>query len=262
MIKNIKDVTITRINHTQRNIQKDRIVCEIPFTILLNGQEIATVLCTPQKFEYLAVGFLFSEGIIKNDTRIKKISMGKDGYYADIQIDRKFQLPQKFFEKRVIVPGCGKHPSFYNPRDIKDCKPTNSDMRMRYKQTIALMTQFQKESSLFKETGGVHSAALCSPEKIEIFAEDIGRHNAIDKIFGECFLKNIPIENKVVLTSGRISSDIIIKIVRRGIPIIISPGAPTDLAISFAEEMRVTVIGFVRGRRMSIYTHNFRIEKS
>ena len=134
-------------------------------------------------------------------------------------------------------------------------------MKINYGEVVNLMREFQRSSYLFKRTGGVHSAALCRREEIEIFAEDIGRHNAIDKVFGESLLKDIQTEDKVALTSGRISSEIVIKVLRRGVPILISLGAPTDLAVSLAEKMRITVIGFARGRRMNVYTHGFRISE-
>ena len=121
------------------------------------------------------------------------------------------------------------------------------------------MKEFQHNSEVFKLTGGVHSAALCDKENILMFSEDIGRHNAIDKILGQCFWEGIPTENRVVLTSGRISSEILSKMAKRGIPIVVSRSAPTDLAIRTAENLGITLIGFVRGKRMNIYANDWRI---
>lgn len=259
MANQTKELNIIQFNSGEKSVKKDFIVKEIPFTILVNGQEIVTLLCSPDKLEYLAVGFLLSEGLIKSDTQIKSVNLGKDGHYANVELDGDFQVPQDFFQKRLISSGCGRGSSFYNPRDALDYEPINSDIQISYKQVTDLMRQFQEKSSLFKKTGGVHSAALCNLGEIEIFTEDIGRHNAIDKIFGQCLLKGISTEDKVILTSGRISSEILIKVAKGKIPIIISRAAPTDLAVGLAEKMRVTLIGFVRGKRMNIYTHSFRI---
>jgi len=259
MANQTKELNIIQFNSGEKSVKKDFIVKEIPFTILVNGQEIVTLLCSPDKLEYLAVGFLLSEGLIKSDTQIKSVNLGKDGHYANVELDGDFQVPQDFFQKRLISSGCGRGSSFYNPRDALDYEPINSDIRISYKQVTDSMRQFQEKSSLFKKTGGVHSAALCNLGEIEIFTEDIGRHNAIDKIFGQCLLKGISTEDKVILTSGRISSEILIKVAKGKIPIIISRAAPTDLAVGLAEKMRVTLIGFVRGKRMNIYTHSFRI---
>lgn len=259
MTNQTKELNIIQFNSGEKSVKKDFIVKEIPFTILVNGQEIVTLLCSPDKLEYLAVGFLLSEGLIKSDTQIKSVNLGKDGHYANVELDGDFQVPQDFFQKRLISSGCGRGSSFYNPRDALDYEPINSDIQISYKQVTDLMRQFQEKSSLFKKTGGVHSAALCNLGEIEIFTEDIGRHNAIDKIFGQCLLKGISTEDKVILTSGRISSEILIKVAKGKIPIIISRAAPTDLAVGLAEKMRVTLIGFVRGKRMNIYTHSLRI---
>ena len=259
MANQTKELNIIQFNSGEKSVKKDFIVKEIPFTILVNGQEIVTLLCSPDKLEYLAVGFLLSEGLIKSDTQIKSVNLGKDGHYANVELDGDFQVPQDFFRKRLISSGCGRGSSFYNPRDALDYEPINSDIQISYKQVTDLMRQFQEKSSLFKKTGGVHSAALCNLGEIEIFTEDIGRHNAIDKIFGQCLLKGISTEDKVILTSGRISSEILIKVAKGKIPIIISRAAPTDLAVGLAEKMRVTLVGFVRGKRMNIYTHSLRI---
>jgi len=259
MANQTKELNIIQFNSGEKSVKKDFIVKEIPFTILVNGQEIVTLLCSPDKLEYLAVGFLLSEGLIKSDTQIKSVNLGKDGHYANVELDGDFQVPQDFFQKRLISSGCGRGSSFYNPRDALDYEPINSDIQISYKQVTDLMRQFQEKSSLFKKTGGVHSAALCNLGEIEIFTEDIGRHNAIDKIFGQCLLKGISTEDKVILTSGRISSEILIKVAKGKIPIIISRAAPTDLAVGLAEKMRVTLIGFVRGKRMNIYTHSLRM---
>jgi len=259
MANQTKELNIIQFNSGEKSVKKDFIVKEIPFTILVNGQEIVTLLCSPDKLEYLAVGFLLSEGLIKSDTQIKSVNLGKDGHYANVELDGDFQVPQDFFQKRLISSGCGRGSSFYNPRDVLDYEPINSDIQISYKQVTDSMRQFQEKSSLFKKTGGVHSAALCNLGEIEIFTEDIGRHNAIDKIFGQCLLKGISTEDKVILTSGRISSEILIKVAKGKIPIIISRAAPTDLAVGLAEKMRLTLIGFVRGKRMNIYTHSLRI---
>ncbi len=259
-MEKIKYLDIVRVKREKGMKIKDQVAREIPFTVMLNGREIATLLCSPNGLENLAVGYMVSEGIIPRDIGIKKVNIGRDGYYADVETDKDFGIPEKVFLKRVIVPGCGRCPSFYDLRDARDCQPVPTDTRATYGQIVSLMSRFQKKSSLFKKTGGVHSAALSNTEDIEIFAEDIVRHNAIDKVIGESLLTGIAAEGKFLVTSGRVSSEIVIKAVRQRIPVIISPGAPTDLAVEFAEKMRVTLAGFVRGNQMNVYTHNDRIK--
>jgi len=124
---------------------------------------------------------------------------------------------------------------------------------------FTLVSDFQHRSQVYRATGGVHSAALCDTKSILVFSEDIGRHNAIDKIFGECILKDIPTDDRMIITSGRISSEILLKVAKRNIPIIISKSAPTDLGVKLASNLGVTLLGFVRGKKINAYTNNWRI---
>ena len=134
-----------------------------------------------------------------------------------------------------------------------------SQTRLLPADVFALMKAFHRRSKVYRMTSGVHSAALCDTRDILLFAEDIGRHNAIDKIFGQCLLENLPTDEHIIVTSGRISSEILLKVAKRTIPIIISKSAPTDLGVKLADELGITVIGYVRGKRMNVYTHEWRV---
>ena len=136
---------------------------------------------------------------------------------------------------------------------------TESQIRVRSQEIFDLVKGFQHHSLIFKTTGGVHSAALCDNRNILLFADDIGRHNAVDKIFGEALLKDIPTDDRIILTSGRIPSEILLKVAKRRIPIIISVSAPTNLGVKLAADLGITLIGFVRGKRMNVYTNDWRI---
>jgi len=125
-----------------------------------------------------------------------------------------------------------------------------------------LVLEFQRRSVLYRLTGGVHGAALCDSEGIRVFNEDIGRHNAVDKVIGECLLREISMRDKIMVTSGRITSEMLAKVAISGIPIIISKSAPTDLAVDLAIRQGVTLVGFVRGKRMNVYSNGQRIKKA
>jgi len=118
---------------------------------------------------------------------------------------------------------------------------------------------FQHYSPTYLATHGTHSAALCDQNGIIVFSEDVGRHNAIEKVFGKCFLENISTEDKMILTSGRISFEILQKVVKRGVPVIISISSPMSLGIKMAEKLGITLIGSVRSQSMHIYTHPERV---
>jgi FdhD protein len=132
-------------------------------------------------------------------------------------------------------------------------------MKLSTTQVFSLMDDFEHRSEVFRVTGGVHSAALCDTEGILVFNEDIGRHNAIDKIFGQCLLQDIATDNLCVITSGRVSSEILLKVAQRNVPVFISKNAPTDLGITLANDLGITLVGFVRGTNMNVYTNDWRI---
>jgi len=134
-----------------------------------------------------------------------------------------------------------------------------SDLQVNGAEILELMSHFQQRSETYRSTGGVHSAALCDKKNLNVFSEDIGRHNAIDKIFGQCIWEGISTNNQIILTSGRISSEIVIKIARNNVPVLASKSAPTDTAVKLADLLGITLIGFVRGMRMNVYSHHKRI---
>ena len=124
---------------------------------------------------------------------------------------------------------------------------------------LVLVGEFQHGSELHKVTRGVHSAALCDSRKILMFADDIGRHNAIDKIVGRCILTDVPAENHGLIFSGRVSSEMLLKAARRGFPVVISVASPTNVAVTMARDIGMTMVGMVRGKRMNIYSGDWRI---
>ena len=160
--------------------------------------------------------------------------------------------------KRIISSGCGRGAGFYAAVDAESHKVL-SQMTVRHPHIFDLVSCFQKSSPGYVATHGVHSAALCDDNRILVFHEDIGRHNAVDKVFGECILKDIPTQDRILVVSGRISSEILHKVSRRDIPIIVSVSAPTNLGVKLAEQLGITLVGSVRGKKMMVYTNDWRI---
>jgi len=234
---------------------------EFPLTITLDNQELVTLLCSPTNLKYLAIGFLFSEGLLKSKEEIKKIiaDEGKGVVWVETKEDKGVDRELVF--KRFITSGCGRGASFYSAADAQSQAKIESQIKLSPEEVFALVKEFQHRSQVYKATHGVHSAALCDTKSILFFSDDIGRHNAIDKIFGECILKDIPTEERIIITSGRISSEMLLKVAKRSIPIIISIAAPTNLGVRLAADLGITLIGSVRGRKMNVYSNNWRIRK-
>jgi FdhD protein len=226
---------------------------------LLNGQELVTLLCSPANLKYLAIGFLLSEGLLHGKNDIKSII--DDGPRGIVRVETFMDLEGKAEQvfKRIITPSCGRGAAFYSAVDAVGMNGVKSELQVTCAEILGLMSQFQHRSETYRSTGGVHSAALCDNKSLNIFSEDIGRHNAIDKIFGQCLWEGISTNNQIILTSGRISSEIVIKIARNNIPVLASKSAPTNTAVKLADLLGITLIGFVRGTRMNVYSHDRRI---
>jgi FdhD protein len=232
----------------------DVVARETPLTIVLNGEELVTVLCTPSHQKSLAVGFLLSEGFLQRKEDVTSVVFSEERGTVSVQTVRDIELPKDFFHKRTITSGCGKGAVFYHPADQLQCRPVTSELRVMPENVRYLMRQVNGKSELFKATGGVHTCALCDGNEIVLFREDIGRHNSIDKVLGECFLEGIRTDEKIIVTSGRLTSEMLIKVAKQKVPILVSRSAPTDLAIHLAKKLEVTLVGFVRGSRLSVYS--------
>jgi len=237
----------------------DEVAAELPVRLVLNGEPLVTLLCTPTELEELAVGFLLSEGIIRERSSIRKLAVSDAGPSVHIEV---YGLPggwEKQFEKRTISSGCGKGVTFTNYDREKDRKIKTSGPVLSVDDIRNQLNTFRTISTLYLETGGVHSAALSDGKDILFFSEDIGRHNAVDKLIGKAFLKGISVENRILFTSGRVTSEIVTKAGRNRFPILVSRAAASCMAINYAEDMGITLVGFARGDRMNIYTWPNRI---
>lgn len=259
MIEETEKVAILRITEQDGTEMEDVVAREFPLTIILNNRELVTLLCSPANMKYLALGFLASEGLITAREEVNSILLDDRRGVARVQTEGSPDIAGDLIFKRFITSGCGRGAAFYSVVDAANQGMVESNIRISASQVFAMMREFQHRSEVYRNTGGVHSAALTDGERLLIFAEDIGRHNAIDKIFGQCLWENTPTEDRVIVTSGRISSEILFKAAKRGVPIIISRSAPTDLAVRTASDLGVTLIGFVRGKRMNVYANNWRV---
>ncbi len=243
-------------------IKDDTIVEEKALTLYVNDKEIATVVCSPWDLDFMTYGFLFSEGILRRMEDVEDFYIEEEKGQSFIEIKNFEENPSgKLFLKRVVNTCCGRsRASFYYSNDALLAKNIDSSKQIKEDQLFFLMEELEERAVLFKETGGVHSAALSDGKKILSFHQDIGRHNTLDRILGQAKLEDIILEDKIILFSGRVASEIVLKISKMGIPILISRSAPSSLALELAEDLGITVIGFARENRFSVYTHPERVE--
>jgi FdhD protein len=236
MSQETKKLSIIRVSEKGRSPQDDVVVRELLLTIVLNKREIATIPCSPSNLDYLAVGFLLARGLIKGKEAIKKIAVDDGKGIVRVEAEEDNQ-PRGQVETRV-----------------------ESDIEISAPEVFALIDEFVQRSELFKATGGVHSAALCDRKRILVFSEDISRHSAIDKIFGRCILEDISTAGRLLITSGRVSSEVVLKVAKRNIPLLVSKSASTDLGVKLADDWGITLIGFARDKRMNVYANDWRVK--
>jgi len=226
---------------------------EMALTITVDSHELLTILCTPVQLEELVLGFLYSEGIIdkKNDISILRIC--QEDALAEVTLNKpEFKMP----EKRALASGFGRGTTF-----SKNIPPVESDVSISPSEILSLMKQLEESAVLHRYSGGVHAAALANSTGLLVMSEDIGRHNTLDKIVGYCLITEVSTVDRVLVATGRISSEMLSKAARMRIPIVISRSSPTDRAISLAQEFGITLIAYVREDRFSVYSHEERVNK-
>jgi len=251
-----KQINIIRVSGAIKEEHADWIVVEKPINIFVNYEFYAALMCSPSELEELAAGFLFSEGVITSMDDIKSI---EEKYGDRVCVVLNHEIQKDRDSLRALSSGCGSGSIHLNFVENRNFNPIDIIEKFSIKNILELMKNFNNRSELFKETGGVHSCALSSDKEIHAFSEDIGRHNALDKVIGKALMNGLEFQDKLIMTSGRISSDIVIKTYKAGIPMIVSHSAPTDLALTIAEEANITLIGFARGNRMNIYCSGQRV---
>lgn len=234
-----------------------RVVTEYPVTLFINGQEFATIVCSPEYIEDMAVGFLVSEGVILKYEDIKSIHVQQEAGIVRIDTNRMYPFYEKLLNKRYITSCCGMgRQGFVFANDALIVKRmTEVSVTLTAEDCFLLMNQMDASAEIFHKTGGVHNAALCNSSGIVVARMDIGRHNALDKLYGYCLKHQISVRDKVIVFSGRISSEILLKVAKIGCEIVLSKSAPTELALSLAEELGITTVGFIRGQTFNVYTH-------
>ena len=244
-------ISILRVTQQGRSAVEDTVVREFSLTIVLNGQELVTLLCSPADLEYLTAGFLLSQALIQDKDDIKRMAVDVDKGVARVETVRPIDV-----SLRPVLASSGAKGAVHQTIPKVSANP---ETKVSTHQIFRLMKDFAQRSKVFKDTGGVHGAALCDATRILVFSEDMGRHNAIDKVFGRCLLEDVTTENRLMVTSGRVSSEILLKVAPRNVPILVSKAAPTDLGVKLADDLGVTLVGFARGGTMNVYTHPWRI---
>ncbi|GAF17533.1 formate dehydrogenase chain D [Bacillus sp. JCM 19046] len=253
---------VTKYADGEQKTFSDTVAVEVPITIKVNGEEFVTVVCSPEYIEDMVIGYLASEGVIDSFRMVQSIRYDQTNGYVHVSLSRELsQLHQLLQGKRYITSCCGmSRQGFIFASDSKTTKTMKSrNVHLTDQECFKLMNELQSEAHVFKQTGGVHNAALATKDGIVLMRMDIGRHNALDKLYGYCLRNGISLTDKVMLFSGRLSSEILLKVAKIGCEIVLSKSAPTDRALMIAEELEITAVGFIRAQSMNVYTCSERI---
>lgn len=240
------------------DVEKD-VIGEISLKIYINETEYASLLCLNQLTEELALGFLYSEGVIDTIEDVASISYNERMFAVMINLV-KGKTVERCESLRSVTSGCGKCFTYINPLKHDKFVTLSGDKKFSLSGIMQSMKDFERRSEIYKTVGGVHSV-LFQHDELSVFNEDIGRHNCFDKILG-VLLKNQKmnlVENAVLFVSGRVSSEIITKVIRMGVPVLVSRATPTSAAVHLAREYNVTLLGYVRKDSGFVYSGEKRL---
>lgn len=252
------DFEVTAVKQGTASAETKSVATEIPFTIVANDTELATLLCSPSDLREFAYGFLFTSGFIKRDTDVRSCVIDTTRWVAHMDMVRPPDAA--IISRRLYTSGCGKGVMYATLSEITARRRIQAQLTLTFAQVGDAAHWLQHASPLYRKTGGTHTAGLLAAgDTPGIRMDDIGRHNAVDKVVGRALLENLDFSRHALITSGRVSSEILHKTVRAGIPIIISRGAPTHQTVLRARETGVTVVAFARGGRFMIFAGRERI---
>jgi FdhD protein len=233
---------------------------EYPITLILNGYEIAVFQLTKHDLEDWAYGYLFSEGFIQRSCEIESININEEMGSINVSLLNGFNEEELFTKKKHYTAGCGRGVTFFSMTDVKNFQKVSSEHGYKLSYLLKKRSEFAQNSPFYLETGGMHGACIIDEAGNITVREDIGRHNAVDKIIGHTLRMGLQPERLVLLTTGRVSYEMLSKAAKFGFPVIGSRTAATKQAVQLAKYLNIEVIGYLRGKMANIYTSTGRVE--
>jgi FdhD protein len=234
----------------------EEVITEIRFSIFLGEREVVTLMCSPWKLRELVLGFLYIEGFLDGPDDVELLRVCLEDRMAEVVLrGGRIEIP----ERKILTSGCTGGATFGKYLAEMDRFRVTDDLSIAPSALYGLMRKLYNAAELYKRSGGVHTSILSDGEDVLVVAEDIGRHNTLDKIQGECLLRGIPTAGRLIMTSGRISSEMLLKSAIMGVPLVASRTSPTELAVTLAERLNITLVGYVRPGSMNVYAHPWRL---
>lgn len=251
-----KQVSFYQVENSEGNLETASVIRESPVSLTVNGEIWLSFMCTPIDLEAMAVGFLFNEDLIQSRSDIADVRLCPTQDNIDVWTNVTLKKPDQWRR----TSGCTGGYTSVN-KSINKNQPTENKNGgiLSAHQIYELIEELFKSQELYRQSGGVHTSTLTDGSGLFVTAEDIGRHNTLDKIAGRCLLENIQLKRRILLTTGRVSSEMLQKSARLRAAIVVSRTSPSSLSIELAEEFGITLIGYARRNRFNVYTHPQRI---
>ncbi|HUV27637.1 MAG TPA: formate dehydrogenase accessory sulfurtransferase FdhD [Anaerolineales bacterium] len=256
MKTDVNTVKFQQFRSGKATLGESDLIVEEPVALYVNGQLWITFMCTPNQLKALAIGFLYNEGVIESPDQVAETHICDNREIIDVWLQHEAEKPKEWKRTSGCTGG-------YTALDLDTLIPEVKDgVSLESDQVRHLVERLFESQDLYKKTGGVHTSILTDGDQIIISAEDVGRHNSLDKIAGLYLFGNEIFTKKILLSTGRISSDMLQKSARIGAAIVISRTSPTSLSVELAEKWGITLIGYARRDRFNLYTHPDRIIES
>lgn len=253
MKSELKNINFQQFRSGKLRALDGDLIVEKPVMLYINGELWLTFMCTPNQLESLAIGFLYNEGVIDSLNQVADIHICDSGDIIDIWLNHNVEKPKEWKRTSGCTGG-------YTAIDLHSISTEfGNGTCLEAGEVRHLVEKLFESQHLYGKAGGVHTSILTDTDQIMVMAEDVGRHNSLDKIAGTCLLENIDFTKKILLTTGRISSDMLQKAARIGAPIVVSRTSPTSMSVELAEKWGITLIGYARRDRFNLYTHPERI---
>ncbi len=274
MIEDKSETTIYRVTEKGAKAETGAVIGESRWILYVNDQEVVSFMATPRNLHHLAIGFLASEAFISDLDEIASLRVNRSpdrAYWLipSLGVNEERAMPNceqgvgsiqirlthamaALPARRIITSGCGGGITFDDMAGVQP--PVESNRTIRPGQVLAMMKELNRQAALYRESRGVHTSALGDGERLLSVEEDVGRHNTIDKIRGDCMLRGIPTRDRVLLSTGRISSEMMTKASKMKVPIVVSRTSPTYLAVQLAQAWNIALVGYAHAGEMLVYT--------
>lgn len=234
------------------------VITERPLTIFLNGREIVTAMTIGDYPDYLAVGYLLNQNMLQSDDEIRAIDFDEELDTVVVRTARQTDYEDKL-KKKILTSGCAMGTVFGDVMEKFETMTLDRSAMLRTSWLFALLKAVNTLPSLYLKAGAIHGCVLCEENRVLLYMEDVGRHNAVDKISGYMFLKGIPPKGKIFYTTGRLTSEMVIKTVQMGIPILVSRSGFTAWGVELARRAGLTLIGRAKGKRFLVLAGGERV---